>query len=214
MLQISRHLADHNVDPLPLSWERALQLYEFFGPDQLPEFNSYKNASISADLEQLLKRIIALVPTANAPHPHLPKIVDYIYGRSDKMPEAIEFPRKIAAIYFLIGDFFFKQKEFTKCIKYFQFDLCINPRRLDSWACLGLSYAAQLDAKLNHCVKFKSENEFLDKAKCATICFKQSLDISPDHLILWIEFGTFQYTVHSFCSRVLKYESENLSMEK
>ncbi|XP_050504043.1 calcineurin-binding protein cabin-1 isoform X3 [Diabrotica virgifera virgifera] len=212
--KVSRHLADHNVDPLPLTWERACQLFEFYGPEHLPEFNSYKNASISADLEQLFKRIIALVPPANALQHHLPKVMDYIHGKTDKMWEAVDFPRKVKAIYFLIGDFYFKDRDFGKCIKFFQMDLCINPERLDSWACLGLSYAAQLDTKLNHCEKFKSEMEFLDKAKYASICFKVALDICPDPLTLWIECGSFQYNVHSYCSRVMKFESENLSMER
>ncbi|KAG5899799.1 hypothetical protein JTB14_006132 [Gonioctena quinquepunctata] len=198
--KVSRHLADHNVDPLPLSWERSFQLFEFYGPDCLPEFNSYKNASISSDLEQLLKRIIALVPTHCALQQHLPKIMDYIHGKTDKFPEGIDFPTR--------------SREFIKCIKYFQLDLCINPLRLDSWACLGLSYAAQLDTKLNHCEKFKTEMEFLEKAKYASICFQKALEICPDPLMLWIECGTFQYTVHSYCSRILKFESENLSMEK
>ncbi|XP_072399616.1 uncharacterized protein [Diabrotica undecimpunctata] len=212
--KVSRHLADHNVDPLPLTWERACQLFEFYGPDHLPEFNSYKNASISADLEQLFKRIIALVPPSNALQHHLPKVMDYIHGKTDKMWESVDFPRKVKSIYFLIGDFYFKDRDFAKCIKFFQMDLCINPERLDSWACLGLSYAAQLDTKLNHCEKFKSEMEFLDKAKYASICFKRALDICPDPLTLWIECGSFQYNVHSYCSRVMKFESENLSMER
>lgn len=212
--QISRHLADHNVDPLPLSWERAFQLYEFYGPDCLPEFNSYKNASVSADLEQLLKRIIALVPASCSPQHHLPKITDYIHGDGDRCPEPIDFPMKVRAIYYLIGDFYFKQREFTRCIKYFQMDLCINPERLDSWACLALSYAAQLESKLTYCQKFKNETEFLDRARAASVCFQRALAIAPDHLVLWIEYGTFQYTAHSYCSRILKFESENLSMEK
>lgn len=161
-----------------------------------------------------MKRIIALVPPECAPQQHLPKIMDFIHGNVDECPDPIEFPNKVRSIYYLIGDFYFKQREFTRSIKYFQMDLCINPLRLDSWACLGLSYAAQLDSKLNYCQKFKSEMEFLDKAKYASVCFKKALTISPDHLILWIEYGTFQYTVHSYCSRILKYESENLSMEK
>lgn len=202
------------MDPLPLTWERSFQLYEFYGPGYLPEFNSYKNASISADLEQLLKRIIALVPQNCNPQQHLPQIMDYIHGKTEIPPEGITFPNKVRSIYYLIGDFYFKQREFGRCIKYFQMDLCINPLRLDSWACLGLSYAAQLDSKLNYCEKFKTDTEFLDKAKYATICFKKALEISPDPLMLWIECGTFQYTVHSYCSRVLKYESENFSMER
>ncbi|XP_060519435.1 calcineurin-binding protein cabin-1-like isoform X2 [Cylas formicarius] len=212
--KISRHLVDHNVTPLPLTWERSFQLYQYYAPDSLPEFNSYKNASISAELEQLLKRMIALVPTVYEFHSHLPKIMEYIHGKVDTIPEPVDFPNKVRAIYYLIGDYYFKQREFTKCIKYFQLDLCINPLRLDSWACLALSYVAQLDTKLNYCEKIKNETEFLDKANSAHICFKRALELAPDHLMLWIECGSFEYMVHSFCSRLIKYESENFNMEK
>jgi hypothetical protein len=39
-----------------------MQLYQFYLPDELPEFDSYRVTSISADVECLLKRIAALVP--------------------------------------------------------------------------------------------------------------------------------------------------------
>lgn len=207
-------MADHNVDPLSLTWERSFQLYEFYGPDCLPEFNSYKNASISSDLEQLLKRIVVLVPNNCDPKTKLPKIIDYIHGRCDSLPGPMDFPNKIRAIYYLIADSYFKQRQFKECLKYFQMDLCINPLRLDSWACMGLSYVSQLENKLNYCKAIKNENDFLDKAKSAQICFRKALELCPDHLMLWIEFGSFEYMVHSFCSRLLKHESENFSMEK
>ncbi|RZC42711.1 calcineurin-binding protein cabin-1, partial [Asbolus verrucosus] len=212
--KISRHLADHNVDPLPLTWERAFQLYDFYGPDCLPEFNSYKNASISSDLEQLLQRIIALVPSTMDPQPHMPKLSEFIHGKATELPEPINFSIKVRAIYYLIGDYYFKQREFNRCIKYFMMDLCINPMRVDSWACIGLSYLSQLENKLNYCKKLKSEMEFLDKAKCAQVSFKKALELEKDHIMLWIEFGSFEYMVHSFCSRVMKSESDTLSMEK
>jgi len=39
-----------------------MQLYQFYLPDELPEFDSYRVTSISADVECLLRRIAALVP--------------------------------------------------------------------------------------------------------------------------------------------------------
>jgi len=39
-----------------------MQLYQFYLPDDLPEFDSYRVTSISADVECLLRRIAALVP--------------------------------------------------------------------------------------------------------------------------------------------------------
>lgn len=173
VFQISRHLADHNVDPLSLTWERAFHLYDFYGPDSIPEFNSYKNASISSDTEQLLQRIIALVPNAMDPQHHMTKITDFIQGKTTDLPKSIEFTAKVRAIYYLIGDYYFKQREFTRCIKYFMLDLCINSFRLDSWACIGLSYISQLENKLNFCKKLKNEMEFLDKAKAAQISLKK-----------------------------------------
>ncbi|XP_030756514.1 calcineurin-binding protein cabin-1-like isoform X2 [Sitophilus oryzae] len=212
--KISRHLVDHNVDPLPLTWERSFQLYQYYAPEILPEFNSFKTASISADLEQLFKRILALMPFVCDLHTHLPKVMDYVHGKAEKIPEPMDFPNKIRAIYYLLGDYYFKEKEFNRCIKYFQLDLCINPSRLDTWACLALSYTAQLESILNFCEKLKNESDFLDKAKSAQICYKKALELGPEDCVLWIECGSFEYMVHAFCSRLIKYESENFSMEK
>lgn len=211
---MSRHLADHNVDPLRLSWERSHQLYEFYCPDRLPEFDSYRSISISSDLEQLLQRISALVPPECDPQPLLPKITDFVNGVIDELPDPIDFPFKVKAIYYLLGDYYFKQSEVGRSMKYFLLDLCINPLRLDSWACLALAFSSQLESKLNHCERFKTENEFLDKAKSAQVCFKQALKLANEHITLWIEYGSFEYMVHSFCSRLLKYDSVNMSMEK
>lgn len=35
-------------------------------------------------------------------------------------------------------------------------------------------------------------------------CYKHSLKISPENTTLLIEYGTFTYSIHSFCSRLLK----------
>ncbi|KAK9871634.1 hypothetical protein WA026_013014 [Henosepilachna vigintioctopunctata] len=211
--KISRHLADHNVDPLPLTWEKSFQLYEFYAPEVLPEFNSFKNLSISMDLEQLLLRITALVIPECDTAASIPKINDYLQGKTDKIPDPIEFPNRIRAIYYLLGDYYFKFRDFVRCVKYFLMDLAINPHRIDSWACLGLSFCSQLEIELNYCKKINSE-EFLEKAKCAQVGFKTALNLSPNDITLWIEFGSFEYMAHSFCSRYLKFESENMNMER
>lgn len=223
---------DHNVNPIPLTWERSFQLYHYYAPESLPEFNSYKSQSISADLEQLFRRIIDLVPSTLHLQEQVSKIERFIQGKTDVLPEPVDFPAKVKAIYYLLGlfhfwvktvfvekcgdlgDYYFKEREFARCIKYYQLDVGINPLRLDAWAALGLSYAAQLENSLNHCEKLKNESEFFDKAKSAQICFRKALELDPDNLVLWIECGSFEYLVHSFCSRLIKFESENFSMEK
>jgi hypothetical protein len=44
-----------------------MQLYQFYLPDDLPEFDSYRVTSITADVECLLKRVAALVPSQYSP---------------------------------------------------------------------------------------------------------------------------------------------------
>jgi len=46
--------------------------------------------------------------------------------------------------------------------------------------------------------------EFLRQASTAQRCFQRALDIDATHSLMWIEYGSFVYMVHSFCSRLLK----------
>lgn len=45
-------------------------------------------------------------------------------------------------------------------------------------------------------------------------CYKHSLTICPDNTTILIEYGTFAYCIHSFCSRLLKqvYINNNLKL--
>ncbi|KAG8239967.1 hypothetical protein J437_LFUL019546, partial [Ladona fulva] len=58
----ARYLQEHGVPPIPLTWDRAMQVFECLKPDNLPEFDSYQVGSISVEVEQLFRRITALVP--------------------------------------------------------------------------------------------------------------------------------------------------------
>lgn len=61
---------------------------------------------------------------------------------------------------------------------------------------------------------FRSEDKYLLNAKIARRCYRHAVDLSPTHLTIWTEYGSFLYTVHSFCSRVLEQESDSLRMDK
>lgn len=64
----ARHVQDHNSPGLPLTWDRAIQVYAFYRPTTLPNYDSSsKYCTISADTETLLKRIVALVPEEQNP---------------------------------------------------------------------------------------------------------------------------------------------------
>lgn len=44
-------------------------------------------------------------------------------------------------------------------------------------------------------------------------CFQQCLKLYDKNPLLWIEYGSFAYNIHSYCSRNLKQSSDTLSME-
>lgn len=37
-----KHIEEHDAHQIDLTWEKAIQLFDIFKPDNLPEFNSYK----------------------------------------------------------------------------------------------------------------------------------------------------------------------------
>jgi len=47
------------------------------------------------------------------------------------------------------------------------------------------------------------------------MCFEKVLQLSGGrHTVICIEFGSFVYMLHSFCSRLLKQATDTLSMEQ
>lgn len=213
----ARYLQDHGVPQILLTWARGMQLYQFYLPDELPEFDSYRVTSITSDVECLLKRIAALVPSQYSPVHLVEKVMAYIDGTSPIFPvlgdARSQLPRSMSAIYYLLADYYFKVNEWGKAIRHYLLDVCVNPVRIDSWAGMALARGSQLETKLNSCEPLKSEMEFLRQASAAQRCFQRALDIEASHSLMWIEYGSFVYMVHSFCSRLLKQETDSLSLE-
>lgn len=113
-------------------------------------------------MEQLLQRIVALVPDDIDASPHTDGIVNFINGSTDEMPEAfIALPYQIRCIYYLLADHYFKNRDLMKSIKYYILDLVTCPGRFDAWAGLALSKASKLETRLNSCVLFRYMAEFL-----------------------------------------------------
>ena len=46
----ARHLQDHNAPRVTLQWKEAKDIYEYFKPKSLPEFDGYKSETISAEV--------------------------------------------------------------------------------------------------------------------------------------------------------------------
>lgn len=151
-----RHIEDHEATAIEITWDRAIQLFDIFRPDNLPEFDSYKLESISAEMEQLLNKIVPLIPKDFDPAPHSSEIRNYVNGLRSDLPDELHIlPARIACIYYLLADYYFKSRDFSKSVRFYMLDLTITPTRFDSWAGLALSKATKLESKLNSCQPIK-----------------------------------------------------------
>lgn len=207
-----RHIEDHDARNIELTWERAIQLFELYRPDALPEFDSIKTLSITSEMEQLLQRIIPLIPKCLDIQPFNTEIRNFINGVTTSLPKEINIlPSKISSIYYLLADFYFKNQETGKAIKFFIYDLTMFPNRFDSWASMSLCKQSKLEKRLNSFEAIDVKT-FLELADQAINCFNQCLNIKKTSTIV-TEFASFTYHLHSFCSRSLKQASENMSME-
>ncbi|XP_012604714.1 calcineurin-binding protein cabin-1 isoform X1 [Microcebus murinus] len=203
----ARYLEEHSAQQVDLIWEDALFMFDYFKPKTLPEFDSYKTSTVSADLANLLKRIATIVPRTERPALSLDKVSAYIEGTSAEVPclpeGADPSPPVVNELYYLLADYHFKNKEQSKAIKFYMHDICICPNRFDSWAGMALARASRIQDKLNS-NELKSDGPIWKHATPVLNCFRRALEIDSSNLSLWIEYGTMSYALHSFASRQLK----------
>uniref|UniRef100_A0A452HDG2 Calcineurin-binding protein cabin-1 n=1 Tax=Gopherus agassizii TaxID=38772 RepID=A0A452HDG2_9SAUR len=203
----ARYLEEHSVQQVDLMWEDALFMFEYFKPKTLPEFDSYKTSTVSADLANLLKKIATIVPRTDKPMLSLDDVSGYIEGTFSKvpsLPEGADYsPPMVTELYYLLADYHFKNKEQSKAIKFYMHDICICPNRFDSWAGMALARASRIQDKLNS-NELKSDGPIWKHSTPVLNCFKRALEIDSSNLSLWIEYGTISYALHSFASRQLK----------
>lgn len=101
-------------------------------------------------MEALLQRIISLIPAEiNVTKLSLP-ISEFIDGKGNTLPDAANvLQSEIKPIFYLLADYYFKSRDFTRAIKYYVMDLALEPTRFDSWAGISLSKASRVETKLN-----------------------------------------------------------------
>ncbi|XP_034025725.1 calcineurin-binding protein cabin-1 isoform X2 [Thalassophryne amazonica] len=203
----ARYLEDHSTPQVELLWSDALFMFQYFKPKSLPEFDSYKTSTVSADLANLLRRFTAIAPLSNTPTLSMDEVAAYIEGMTPKAPCLPEgcapTPPIINEIFYLLADYHFKNKEQSKAIKFYMHDICVCPNRFDSWAGMALARATRIQDKLNS-NELKSDGTIWKHSQAVLNCFKRALEIDSSNLSLWIEYGTISYALHSFASRLLK----------
>lgn len=211
-----KHLEDHQVPTIPLTWEVAQLLFEFYKPENIPEFDSARPMSISADAQHLFKKICNLVPKDHDPSDMVEEMTNYIVGDSDKKRVSVSkpLPYQVDSLYYLIADHLFKNGSYAPATKYYTMDVVLHPEAFNSWAALAMSVGTIMGSSLNNCKPISDINKLLFQAKIAQCSYAQAVELRPGHSVIWIEYGNFVYAVHSFCSRLLKQESDTMSMEK
>eukprot|EP00064_Thunnus_orientalis_P009324 superscaffoldBa00001176_g9347 len=199
-----------------LLWSDALFMFQYFKPKSLPEFDSYKTSTVSADLANLLRRFAGIAPSSDTPTLTMDEVAAYIEGMTEKAPCLPEgsapAPPIINEIYYLLADYHFKNKEQSKAIKFYMHDICVCPNRFDSWAGMALARASRIQEKLNS-NELKSDVPIWKHSQAVLNCFKRALEIDSSNLSLWIEYGTISYALHSFASRQLKQWRHELPPE-
>eukprot|EP00092_Neocalanus_flemingeri_P102381 GFUD01130954.1.p1 GENE.GFUD01130954.1~~GFUD01130954.1.p1 ORF type:complete len:1019 (-),score=378.47 GFUD01130954.1:242-3052(-) len=69
-----------------------------------------------------------------------------------------------------------------------------------------------MDSKLN-CCQLLVPQKMLSEIESVEMCYKECLRINDKNSNLWIEFGNFCYSIHSYISRTLNNNAENLNFE-
>uniref|UniRef100_A0A3Q3KUK7 Calcineurin-binding protein cabin-1 n=1 Tax=Mastacembelus armatus TaxID=205130 RepID=A0A3Q3KUK7_9TELE len=207
----ARYLEDHSSPQVELLWSDALFMFQYFKPKSLPEFDSYKTSTVSAELANLLRRFAGIVPPSDGPILTMDEVAAYIEGMTEKVSHA-PAPPIVKELYYLLADYHFKNKEQSKAIKFYMHDICVCPNRFDSWAGMALARASRIQEKLNS-NELKSDVPIWKHSQAVLNCFKRALEIDSSNLSLWIEYGTISYALHSFASRQLKQWRNELPPE-
>ena len=187
---------------VPLAWSNCRGLFNYFKPSILPEYDSLKQRSIYSEFEQLLLKIKVLSPLEESSNfeTHLSGVKSFINGTLDQEPSSSASSDPIHQdLYYLLADYYFKNNETSKAMGFYEMDLCVQPRRFDSWAALALAYSKTLEDDL----------ALLDKAPrtlaTSTLrCFKRAMQLSEANSKLWIEYGSCTYMLQATASYLYK----------
>lgn len=68
-----------------LLWSDALFMFRYFKPKSLPEFDSYKTSTVSAELANLLRRFATIAPSRDTPILTMDDVAAYVEGTTEKV---------------------------------------------------------------------------------------------------------------------------------
>lgn len=82
---VDRHQPGVRLLQVELHWSDALFLFRYFKPKSLPEFDSYKTSTVSAELANLLRRFASMAPLSDTPMLTMEDVAAYIEGVTEKV---------------------------------------------------------------------------------------------------------------------------------
>ena len=190
-----------------MSFENCLLLYNFLQPEELPEFDTAnKSNTVSSEIRDLLMQIIELIPAAHHPRAFTATLDEYL-ADGKPLPAARNFQQHQITqnIFYLVADFYFKNKEFDKAMSYYRLDVCVSHHRFDSWAAIALILTSAIEEQiLNDTADYYDANTIYAKSVQAIRCFSNALRLDRANTKIWIEFGNFVYNIGSYSSKMKK----------
>ncbi|XP_067949405.1 calcineurin-binding protein cabin-1-like [Watersipora subatra] len=212
----AKNLSDHGASTVSLTWAAAQQLFDYYKPKSVPDFDSYKSSTIPAELEGLFRKLVSEVPPEHAPDPKIVKVVDAFLNDLATLDDLDSLsPPSCSTLcseaYYLLADYYFKNKEPLKAIKHYIQDLYYKPDRFDSWAGMALAKSSKLESRLRLMERQSYDGAFQKLAVSTVQSFTRALALKQDNVKLWIEYACSAYQLHSFASRVIKTKKSELS---
>ncbi|XP_053204263.1 uncharacterized protein LOC128388827 [Panonychus citri] len=212
-------LSAHQGAGVSLHWKDIRTIYNHFIPKTLPTFDSETSKSISANVEELLRNLLPLVPENLNPERFSNSFKEFIdHGKSIEPPSIIPKNHVTQDLYYYLADYYLKNKEFKKAVQFYILDLILNRNRFDSWAGCALAITSQIDqySSTNGRVFYSSTHQVLLLGKKAFRCFNEATRLKESESKVSFEYGKFAYNIASYISRVIKFGPvlENSQKEK
>lgn len=225
-----KYLSNHSTNRVEFSLENSFNLYNFFKPSKLPEYDSVKQLSISSEFNDFLLIIVKLLEKndeykteCEISFENFQMLVQDDDFESFKenvqsIKINIESPYQ-KEIFYLIGDYYNRIPDFTNATNYYIRDLIHNLDRFDSWAGLALARSELvLQDYVTKYTRIKTLDEatsLMEKVNFAINCYRKALDLIEFDYKLSLEYGSFLYQLNSYFSRQIKMnEVFNFFVEK
>ena len=212
-------VANHKGARVPITWEYAEIIYEYFALDDKPTYMSLlRKVGLTSEKEMILKEMASVTPPELDPRRHVHVIENFIEKGEPMSRLNLSNDGVTSTIFYFLADYYFKNKEFAKAREYYHYDLVFNPDNFDSWAASGLIRASEIDKALSEGLLTTEnfvEGPFHDLADSAIRCFEEATKLKPHepNATLWIEFGNLTYNLTSMTSRLYIYDDFEYEIE-